>query len=116
MVLPDDVRDVATQQLARFCEERIPKAARAQIRLEFAVKGPAITLVERRAPWDQQLEGTWTTQPIAQLRYDAGTATWALYWPRHTGRWHRYEQVCATSDVASLLAEIDADPDGVFWG
>jgi hypothetical protein len=50
MVLPDDVRDVATQQLARFCEERIPKAARAQIRLEFAVNGPAITLVERRAP------------------------------------------------------------------
>jgi hypothetical protein len=44
------------------------------------------------------------------------TAAWALYWPRHTGRWHRYEEVRATSDVASLLAEIDADPDGVFWG
>lgn len=35
---------------------------------------------------------------------------------RHTGRWVRYEDVPAAADVAPVLAEIDADPDGVFWG
>jgi hypothetical protein len=116
MSLPDDVRDAAARQVERFCEERLPEDARAQMRLEVAVKGARITIVERRAPWNEELGGNWTTQAIAELRYDASTATWSLYWPRHTGRWHRYEDLDAASDVRPLLAEIDADPDGVFWG
>ena len=86
------------------------------MRLEVAVRGAAIRIVERRAPWNDELRADWTTQRIAELRYDAGTATWSLYWPRHTGRWHRYKDLDAASDVGPLLAEIDADPDGVFWG
>jgi hypothetical protein len=116
MSLPDDARAAATRQLEQFCRERTPEDSRAQLRLEFAVRGAAITLVERRAPWNPQLGTEWTTQPLAQLRYDAGTAAWALYWRRHTDRWHRYEGVDAASDIRPLLAEIDADPDGVFWG
>jgi hypothetical protein len=49
------------------------------------------------------------------LRLDRHDRTWRLYWHRHTGRWMSYEHPGAT-DVRVLLAEIDADPDGVFWG
>jgi hypothetical protein len=45
-----------------------------------------------------------------------GAKTWTLYWPRHTGRWHRYDDLAAAAEVGPLLAEIDTDPDGVFWG
>ena len=88
----------------------------SQMRLECEVRGSTITIVERRAPWNAELASDWSRQAIAQLRYDAATGTWALYWPRHTGRWHRYEDLAAAADVGPLLAEVDADPDGVFWG
>jgi hypothetical protein len=51
---------------------------------------------------------------VAQLRY-IDTA-WSLYWKRANGRWKHYDGVAPAADVAPLLAEIDADPDGVFWG
>jgi hypothetical protein len=112
MSLPDE----AFRQVERFCEERVPEDARAQMRLEASARGAKITIIECHVPWNQELVEDWTNQPIAELRYDGTTATWSLYWPRATGRWHRYEGVEAASDVAPLLAEIDADPDGVFWG
>ena len=115
MSLPDDVRDAAVRQVEQFCKERLPEDARAQIRLEVAVKRAGITIVERRAPWNEELGGDWTSQSIAELRYDRSTATWSLYWPRATG-WHHYEGLDATPDVGPPLAEIDADPDGVVWG
>jgi hypothetical protein len=80
------------------------------------VDGSTITIVERRPPWSEELGGDWSRQPIAQLRYDRRAETWTLYWPRHTGRWHRYEDLAAAADVGPLLAVIDADPGGLFWG
>jgi hypothetical protein len=78
MSLSDDVRDAAVRQVERFCEERLPEDARAQMRLEVEVKGTKITIVERRVPWNEELGGDWTSQSIAELRYDRGTATWSL--------------------------------------
>jgi hypothetical protein len=116
MSSPDNVREAAVRQVEQFCDERLPEDAHSQMRLEVAVKGARITIVERCVPWDEELGGDWTSQSIAELRYDASAATWSLYWPRATGRWQRYEDVDAASDVRPLLAEVDADPDGVFWG
>jgi hypothetical protein len=116
MPLPDDVRDAALRKVQQFCEDRLPEDARTQMRLEVAVRGSSITLIERRAPWNDKFGGDWTSQSIAELRYHRKTGTWSLYWPRATGRWHRYEDLGPASDVRPLLAEIHADPDGVFWG
>lgn len=109
-------RDEAIRQVERFCTQRTPEGVRAQMRVEHEVRGATITIVERHSPWDERPGSDWSTQPVAQLRHDADAATWALYWPRHTGRWQRYENVPPAGDVAPLLSEIDADPDGVFWG
>jgi len=72
--------------------------------------------VERRAPWQPGPGQEWSAIDLAQLRYVNDTGTWSLYWPRAGGRWMRYDGVPPTPDVAPLLAEVDADPDGVFWG
>jgi hypothetical protein len=57
----------------------------------------------------------WTTSPIAQLRRDAQGA-WSLLWRGSDERWHLYEDVEPTRNIQPLLAEIDADPTGIFWG
>lgn len=53
---------------------------------------------------------------IAQLRFDPGERTWALWWADRNGRWDRHWDVDATADVEELLREIDDDPIGIFWG
>jgi hypothetical protein len=38
-----------------------------------------------------------------------------LHWRRADGRWYPYDGPPPAREVAELLPEIDADPDGVFW-
>ena len=79
MPLPAEARDAALPQVERFCDEQIPEDAREQTRLEASVEGTRITIKERRPPWREDLGRDWTSQPIAQLRYDSKTRSWALY-------------------------------------
>ena len=105
--------EAARRQVERYCDERVPAESRDEMRFEHQVRGTSITIMERRAPWTG--EGDRTSLAIAQLRHDPRRDTWSPYWQRHTGRWEPYG-AAASNDVAPLLAEIDEDPDGVFWG
>jgi hypothetical protein len=112
MALPASVRDEAVAILERYCSARASDARR----IEHRERGDAITLVERRPPWQPGTDAAWSSIDVAQLRYDAGSAHWSLFWPRASGRWERYDGVEPAASIATLLAEVDADPDGVFWG
>ncbi len=37
-------------------------------------------------------------------------------WPDRNSKFHRYDQAEPTSNVETLLSEIDADPTCIFWG
>jgi hypothetical protein len=80
------------------------------------VRGNAITIVERRAPWLPEYGPEWSSLKVAQLRYDAEASTWSLFWRDRNERWFPYTDVEPSRDVAPLLAEIDAVPTGSFWG
>ncbi len=53
---------------------------------------------------------------IAQLRFDPDSDTWSLYCCDRNERWFPYFDTDPSRDVRPLLAEIDADPTGIFWG
>lgn len=114
MPLPEVVRSRAEQLLFSFCQLRVPQSARDQYRLEFRVRGNTVTLYECHAPWrpDQQ----WTRMPSAQFRFDLGRLTWTLYWADRNCRWHLYDDVAPSTDLAELLAKVNADPTGIFFG
>jgi len=112
MTVPEDV----LSEVARFCDERTPVDHRDQLRLDCSARGNAITIVERRAPWNPGFGTDWTTSEIAQLRRDPERGTWSLHWRSSDERWHAYEEIKSSSDIRPLLAEIDADPTGIFWG
>jgi DUF3024 family protein len=114
MPLPADVRDAALADVERFCEEGVPADARSDMRLEHTVRGNAITIVERRPPWSRLVGPEWSTMKIAQLRYDG--RLWTLYCPDRNGRWWPYDDADPARDVGPLLAAIDDDPTGIFWG
>ena len=47
--------------------------------------------------------------------YDAETRTWDLFAFDHNSRRMPYD-VEPTTDLAALVAEVEADPTGIFWG
>lgn len=110
MALPSEIRDAAERSVAQFCEERSSE----DYRIESEIRGDAITLKERRPPWQPGADADWSSLDVARLRYREDA--WSLYWQRATGRWEPYDGVRPTPRVDALLAVIDADPDGVFWG
>ncbi len=83
--------------------------------MEHEVRGRNVTIVERRAPWDDpSADGSqWTSRSVAQLRHAADG--WRLYWPDSATRWHLVDDVPAAQSVMPLLEAID-DPGRAFLG
>lgn len=108
--------ELAVAEVRRYCEGRVPRHLRDQIRLDVETRGAAITIVECRPPWRPDLGPEWTRMKIAQFRFDAKSGTWSLFWCRASGRWLRYEGADPSPDPGDLLGAIEEDPDGVFWG
>jgi hypothetical protein len=115
MALPDPV-SAAVAQVEEFCKRRVPEEHRDAIRVEHRVRGNAITIFECRPPWSGDADAEWTRTTVAQLRHQASSSVWSLHWQDSRGRWHLYDDGAKARDVRPLLAEVTADPDGVFWG
>jgi hypothetical protein len=113
---PASVRDAAVAKVERFCHVRAPHEMGDEYRLEHTVRGGSITIVERRPPWSKLVGPEWTSLKVAQLRYDERTRTWSLFCSDSNDRWWPYDGIGPAADVAPLLAEIDEDPTGIFWG
>jgi hypothetical protein len=114
MSLPDELRKTVEETLQVFCERRVPKRVRDQVRLSFSIRGNSALLVEERPRWDEPSE--WLSLKIAQFRFDPTSLKWSLYRRDRNERWHFYSLVKPTKDFRVLLAEVDRDPTGIFWG
>lgn len=110
------IPDLDLRRIEHWAAERIPEAARDDIRIDLERSDRAVTIVEVRA---EGVDGPadWSTRtPIARLRYTKTRAEWTLLWRDRRGDFHLYEPAQPTPHVSELLAELDADPTGIFWG
>ena len=82
--------------------------------MECDVTDRHLTVVEVRPPWDGV--GEHTRFPVARLKYVAARAEWSLYWRDRNERWRSYDAAPASRSTEPLLAELDRDPSGIFWG
>jgi hypothetical protein len=107
------ITDRQMHELNRWAATCVVEELRDEIRVECRRRGNVVTVFEVRGPDDLFPDGV--EQPMAQLRLsDAGL--WSLYWHRANGRWLELEDRPHTKTLAPMLREIDANPDGVFWG
>jgi len=114
MVLDELQKRRVSNTLEKFCNERIPKEIKNQIKLDFSIRGNHVTLFEKRRYFKDPSQ--WTKCKIAQFRYDSDGSKWSLYWWRHTGKWYKYLDIDAKNNLQDLLDEVDKDPTGIFWG
>jgi hypothetical protein len=47
---------------------------------------------------------------------EAASKTWRLSCCDRNERWWPYDNIDPSASIDPLLAEIDADPTGIFWG
>jgi hypothetical protein len=53
---------------------------------------------------------------VAQLRYNPKAQTWMLYWSDRNNKWHEDEGLSPVKNLDLILAELDRDPTGIYWG
>ena len=114
MALPELTKRAVEKKLAEYCDRRIPVAVRDQVRLRFKFRGNSVTLFEERPAFRR--EGVRVDIVVAQFRYERETRLWRLYCADRNSRWHEYFDTDPTHDFDALLAEVDDDPTGIFWG
>lgn len=97
-----------------YCQSKIPPHVRDKIRIEFQIRGDEVSLFECRAPW--RGEGEWTSMKVARFKKDHKTETWLLYWADRNDRWKPYPPLPYHRDIEKLLAEVEKNETGAFWG
>ena len=112
MVLPIGTRRRIAETLALYCVERVPARLRDEIKLGYRIRTTAVTLYQERLADP----GRWIKLVVAQLRYNPDLEHWKLYCADRNARWHRYDLAPPARSIEPLLAEIDHDPTGIFWG
>jgi hypothetical protein len=95
---------------------RLPERARGQIRYELDVADRHLTVLECRPPWRSEYGPDWTRFPIVRFHYTKARREWSTYWRDRNLRFHRFDLIPPSGRVGDLLAAVDADSTGIFWG
>jgi len=114
MPIPSAVQAEAEVLLTDFCTRHSSDVVSDQLRYSFQFEANAVLLQAERPGFMNP--GSWSTVPVAKLRYSEARSTWSLYWSDTNGRWHRLSNVPMAADIRTLLKAIEADEAGVFWG
>lgn len=115
MSLPLHTERMAERLLSGYCRRICPPTFRRQRVLGFVIEGDAIALHESRPICG--IEGMRRRVDIARFRYEPGSGAWRLAWnDREPTRWRPHPRTPATRSLPMLLALVDQDPYGLFWG
>jgi hypothetical protein len=85
-----------------------------KLRFVFEVDGHAVSIYEERSPWDGA--GEWTRSGVARFRHTRTRGSWTLYWMRRDLKWHAYDPDAMPGDLESLVALVNEDRYGAFFG
>jgi hypothetical protein len=100
--------------IAPICAARADPAVRSQLRIDFRVDGLSVVLFESRPGFIAPHE--WRDEPVAKFTYVKSSDHWKLFCMLRDLKWHRYEPFPESRELAPLIAEVRADPTGIFWG
>lgn len=100
--------------LGELCRRKRPASLRDRVRLEYRVTRHDVVLYETRPAFRDP--SRWIEHGIAKLRFVRTAGEWRLFWQRASLNWQSYEPLASSHDIATLVAEIERDPHGCFFG
>lgn len=98
------------------CNDDIPPHVRGELRYEIEMSDRAITVLECRPPWDDELGAGWTRLPVCRFRYTKAHKQWSLYWRDQHQKFHLHKMAEPTPHLTELIDFVRDDESGIFWG
>lgn len=99
--------------MAEYIARRRPPAEiRAELDIGYRIENQSIIIHEDRRLYD----GSRLLEPVAKATWVRTQQVWKLFWMRADLRWHGYEPLAKVPTLDIVLAGVDADPYGCFWG
>jgi len=109
MALPDEELAKVIELLEVFCHARTDDS----VRLEYHSRGNRVTLVESRPLFiDPRILNSMN---VAQFEFDVDRQVWTLYWYDRKNKRQPYPTGKNRNTLEKLIAEVEADPTGIFW-
>jgi len=115
MSIPVLIKTLVEKKLDEFCKKKVPSYVLDKVNLSYKIRGNSVSIFENRAPWDRGMK-EWTSMAIAKIKFDERTGDWTLFWTDRNDKLHKYMDIEPTKNIDKILAEIDEDPTGIFWG
>lgn len=97
-----------------FCRRITRPELRDQLEFAMDIEAHAVTIQEVRPGFRNLTKKT--RHGVARFRYVRRRNEWRLYWMRQDLKWHVYDPAEATSELADLVAIVEADEYGCFFG
>ncbi len=85
-----------------------------RFRVEFELRGNEVKLFESRP--DALDKSRWNSYKIARFRKSGDENRWYLYYAGKNERWQSFDPHPSDTDIEKLLAEVEKDSTGLFWG
>ena len=114
MAISELQRESIVRQLTEYCAPHPSPEVRRQLRHGFACGPNHVVLFEERPRFDRPKE--WLRHDVAKFRWFQSRREWQLYCQFRDLKWHRYDPRPTARSFEALLAEVEADPTGIFWG
>jgi hypothetical protein len=115
MAIPENELRECLRAAGAFIEKRRPRPEiRDQLDLRADIEGSALVISEVRPAHDDPK--VIHRLPFAKAKWIGTRREWSLYWMRADLKWHAYEVGRPLTGIAEILAEIDRDEHGCFFG
>ena len=97
-----------------ICKPHANPKVNAMVRKGYRIEGAAIVLFESRPAF--MAPHNWQDMDIAKFRFNKSRGIWQLFCQFRDLRWRAYEPMSESPDLSELVAEVEKDPTGIFWG
>jgi hypothetical protein len=97
-----------------MCKRRSPPHLRDKIRFTCEIRELDVVIYQARPRFNKPNE--WPKTPCAKLKFSRSSRTWKLYWMRQGTAWYPYDTETTSNELGALVAEIDRDRSGAFFG
>jgi hypothetical protein len=91
-----------------------PPHIRAKVDLAFRIDGQSVEIFEIRRHWRD--ESKKREHPIAKAAYNKSRRNWKVYWRMADLRWHGYAPNPEVATIENVLAVVQKDEHGCFFG
>jgi hypothetical protein len=116
MALSEFEKERFSRIASRYVEsKRPPTHIRPELDFGFRLTGQSLEIFEVRPAWRGK-PGETIENPVVKTTFVKSQGIWKIYWQRADLKWHRYGPNESADTLEGVLAVVERDEYGCFYG